>query len=1159
MLRHASRSIIVIALFLLSFQTSRGDDWKGANWIWDGKGESSNNIRHFRRSFELKTKPTKADIHITADNNYTVFVNGQKIGADGSWNSVEKYDMAPALKVGTNVVAIEGRNGGGPAGLIARLSLLLAKNQSLILGTDKSWKVSQVAPDNWKTAAFDDKSWQTAVVLGNASTGPWNIDGTAQTSDSNVSNSKITGYRPASEEIEQFILPEGFKIELVASEPDVINPVCVTLDEKGRMYISESHTYRYGPGRSPVKEPSNPIVRLDPQPDGSFKRIVVADGFEDPVMGMVIRDGKLWCTANNFLFTFDLNEDGTTENKKTLLTDKNKAWNPFGMFVLEWGPAGEMMLSVGNHNIDIGPPEQEKGKGVTGRGSSGIIARMNPDGTNIERLVHGLRVPYSFDYDPFGQLWLLSNGQGNPNRFVRVIEGVDYHCYSRGVSNEWLAGRHPLAPPCLELPRGACTQLLRYYGSAFPKEYQGSLFLDNWGAHGFAASNRTIHRYVPDDRNNIVAKEDFLTCRDPHFRCSHVLYAQDGNLLIADWYGRDDESDLTGRIWKVSYDGPDKPQVQHPILPPEQWRNAVDPVNALSSPSHLIREKAMDALVKRGDKVVVGYLADRAEGSKEPVAAASALWTLIRIGSPHSLSAVSDGRLHPDWRIRRMTIDLMRRFKIEGIEKVALQLSGDTDPAVHVAAARALPSADQQKSQLIAALIGGAAEDEHLRYEAAWHLADVADEASFEQLLSSQDENVRLAGFIALDVAGYENRKSSEAAMAVLAKRLAAPAEGDAKMLLELAKLHRSEKLVAALRKLVTSTEVAPEVTASALLLLRSFSGGKTQALDRQSVDRFLAAVESGKTQLRSREEIVVLFELLEVAGPSDFALDSIRKHIGNNDAVIRDKAIGLAVKFGTKSAPVADAFWNRILDARLKVKPADKLLYLTALLSIEQTANKENWTKVLQLGEPLVVTDAVRSWRHFGKQSSMAKILTTAADGLVKRQPELKMDIAAVIASWNSTSPPRATDDAFGKSATPSAVESANVSLGRKVFQRSGCVKCHTTVSQNTERAPSLKGIGKAQKLEYLVESVLKPSKVIKTGFETETIITVNGKSHTGLVKEQGNELRVITPDSEVKVPKKDVEQRTVDKLSLMPVGQHRGLSLREFADLIAYLKSLK
>ena len=39
--------------------------------------------------------------------------------------------------------------------------------------------------------------------------------------------------------------------------------------------------------------------------------------------------------------------------------------------------------------------------------------RMNPDGTKMERLVHGLRVPYSFEMDPFGQLWLLSNGEGN--------------------------------------------------------------------------------------------------------------------------------------------------------------------------------------------------------------------------------------------------------------------------------------------------------------------------------------------------------------------------------------------------------------------------------------------------------------------------------------------------------------------------------------------------------------------------------------------------------------------------------------------------------------------------------------------------------------------------------------------------------------------------
>src|SRR5262249_44619070 len=102
------------------------------------------------------------------------------------------------------------------------------------------------------------------------------------------------------------------------------------------------------------------------------------------------------------------------------------------------GPDGLLYLSVGNHAIDLQGPN---GK-LSGRGSSGIVARMKPDGSDLERLVHGLRVPYSFEYDPFGQLWVLSNGEGNPNRFVRVVEGVDYHCYSRGaVGNEWLAGR----------------------------------------------------------------------------------------------------------------------------------------------------------------------------------------------------------------------------------------------------------------------------------------------------------------------------------------------------------------------------------------------------------------------------------------------------------------------------------------------------------------------------------------------------------------------------------------------------------------------------------------------------------------------------------------------------------------------------------------------
>ena len=129
----------------------------------------------------------------------------------------------------------------------------------------------------------------------------------------------------------------------------------------------------------------------------------------------------------------------------------------------------------------------------------------------------------------------------------------------------------------------------------------------------------------------------------------------------------------------------------------------------------------------------------------------------------------------------------------------------------------------------------------------------------------------------------------------------------------------------------------------------------------------------------------------------------------------------------------------------------------------------------------------------------------------------------------------------------------------GRLVFERGACTKCHTSINQNTPLAPSLQGIGKGQKPEYLVESVLFPSKIIKTGFETERIVTKSGKMLTGLVKEDGAVLRVMNIDGEVRVPKADIEERMVQKISLMPEGQEKVLSKEEFLDLMAYLQSLR
>ena len=1011
---------------------------------------------------------------------------------------------------------------------------------------------------------------------------------------------KIDRYIPAREQIGHFAVPEGFTVELVVSEPTIINPVCIALDEQGRLYVSESHTYRYGDKGTPLAgSAANPIVRLDPLPDGKgFRRVLVADGFDDPVMGMAIRGNQLWATANNFLYRFDIDDSGLAAaaaaaappaaaadeaaakdvaaflrapanqpigvNRQTIAVDKNKAWNPFGMFVLEWGPEGDLYMSVGDHAIDIRRTADDAER-ISGLGRDGIVMRMRPDGSRMERLVSGLRVPYGFEYDPFGQHWQLSNGEGNPNRFIRVIEGVDYGFQTRSVGNDWLAGRHPLAAPCTELPRGACTQLMRYYGANFPAAYQGSLLVDNWGGHGFNGVNRTIFRFVPDARNDIAAQEEFIVCRDPHFRCSHVLCDRDGSLLVADWYGRDDESDLTGRVWRVRYTGGDKPVVQHRLDAPE-WKDAVKgrayAVSALGSPDHLVRQQATRTLVAQANDAIPA-LAAHAAGTADSLGAANALWALVQIATPESLAAIESGVKHGDWRVRRLAINLLRRYGVEKADAVAAQLAGDSDPAVRVAAARARVRPEERCAAALAALKAGAAADVHLRYEAASILAPVIDEATLTSLVRDSDPNLRLSGLVAID-------RGSPAARAVLGRSIADPGPTETDLLLDLAQLHGSPEVLEGLRGMVRRNDLPVGVTGRALLVLRAMTDKKGEAVDGEAVRRFLKAVEAGEiviNVIKSPRDAITLLELLETAGPSPFALQTIGRMLGERDGGVREAAHRLARLHGTKAASLADGLWKRIADPQDKRHPSVRLMDLTTLMAVEAEPKSDNWARLLAEGDPLLVADAVRSWRQFAGNATMTKALQDSAAALVKRLPELQADLAAVAAALKIDKPlapqvdPAAVtahDAAFAAAAVAATRTPAGDALGRRVFERTGCVKCHAAGSQGTERAPPLAGIGKTQKIDYLIEAVLEPSKIIKTGFEIETITMQDGRVFSGLVKDEKDTLRIVMPDAETRVKKADVDERVVQKKSLMPEGQHRQLSPREFADLVGYLQSL-
>ncbi len=967
-------------------------------------------------------------------------------------------------------------------------------------------------------------------------------------------------YQSAAKQARSFVLPEGFQIELVASEPDLINPLGMALDERGRIYVSESHTYRYDKKESPVSPPSNPIVRLDPLPDGSgFRRTPVANGFEDPVMSLLVRDGRLWCTNNDRLLRFDLDENGTATNRQELLVDRNKAWNPFGMYSIEWGHDGLLYLSVSNHDIDISGPTNK----LTSRGSSGLVARMQPDGSRIERLVHGLRAPYPYELDPFGRLWVISNGEGNPNRFLRAIEGVDYHCYSRpAVDNEWLAGRHPLAPPCFELPRGACTQLLRYDAANFPESYRGNLLLANWGAHGFSSPNHTIYRYVLDHEGQVVSKEQWLTCTDPHFRPSHMLLAHDGSLLVADWYGRDDESDLTGRIWRIHYTGNDKPVVR-PNLVSDPWTDE-DAIAALESADHRVRSRAIRALIERGDRIAPS-LGQRAARKTQPLGAANALWTLFRIGTPRACKSLAQGLHNDDARVRHLAITLLRRSRSADTAAFAARIQDDPDVRVRVAAALALQEPASTRTSLLAALNAGAAHDPHLRYEAAWHLARHADEATFNDLLHSPQSDVRLAGLIAVDAACYEEFATSMAARNVLANAIADPGPLDLSLLLTLARINKLDAMPA-LETLLRSPRTAPAVAGQAIQLLLANPNKRAHRLATQSRGRLLQAVRNERQPLATSADVIAYLSLLESDRLTPFDSTQLERWLVHDESSVRASAHAYARKFGAQSDATAAAIWRHLSAVNSQLDVERSITLCATLMAIEQTPDLAKWQHLLQTADALVLRDVVRSWRQHVDNPAAAKLLADQQASILSRAPECGQDLAAVLthlganAAVNSPQANAAqrTDQRLADTLNNADLREASILLGRRVFERTGCIKCHTD-TEDALRGPSLRGLAKGQPQAYFVESLLDPSKVIKTGFETELIETARGRVLTGVVRDQGATLEIVTADDLIVVAKKDVAERQTQKVSLMPEDQEKGLSIGELTDLLAYLMSLK
>src|SRR5205085_7999463 len=94
-----------------------------------------------------------------------------------------------------------------------------------------------------------------------------------------------------------------------------------------------------------------------------------------------------------------------------------------------------------------------------------------------------------------------------------------------------------------------------------------------------------------------------------------------------------------------------------------EWKNDDYAIEALGSPHHLIREKAMRELAKR-DATTTKKLGDHAASAAEPLGAANAIWVLMGKTEANAKSSITEGIKHSDWRVRRLTLNVARRLGV---------------------------------------------------------------------------------------------------------------------------------------------------------------------------------------------------------------------------------------------------------------------------------------------------------------------------------------------------------------------------------------------------------------------------------------------------------------------------------------------------------------
>ena len=154
------------------------------DWIWFPEGDPAKDApvakRYFRKTLEIPVgeRIASATLSLSADDKFTAFVNGRKVGSNRDWQHPRSYQVAPHLQAGRNVLAVEAENVKAPvelnpAGLLCGLEIHFAGGDKMEVLSDATWRCARKETADWTTPGFDDGNWSAVKVIGKYGDPPW--------------------------------------------------------------------------------------------------------------------------------------------------------------------------------------------------------------------------------------------------------------------------------------------------------------------------------------------------------------------------------------------------------------------------------------------------------------------------------------------------------------------------------------------------------------------------------------------------------------------------------------------------------------------------------------------------------------------------------------------------------------------------------------------------------------------------------------------------------------------------------------------------------------------------------------------------------------------------------------------------------------------------